>query len=234
MSKISISNDKKHTLLMLHGWGCDKNVFKDYIRDLNNNFNVIAFDLYGFGQSVSPEPFFDTYEYALQVYLYLKDKGIKEISILGHSFGGRLALILSTCFELKVNKLVLTGSAGLKPKRGIVYYYKIYKYKLLKKLCSKSAKLSGSKDYNNANNILKKVLVKVVNQDLTYLLGFVKSNTLLVWGRKDKDTPYYVFKKFKKNIEKVKYYLISNAAHYCLFSHMYLCKNKVREFLLDG
>ena len=69
-----INKDSNQTVLFLHGWGCDGNIFKQYVENLQDKFNILVLDLYGFGQSIDPKPFFDIYEYAIQVYLLLKRK----------------------------------------------------------------------------------------------------------------------------------------------------------------
>jgi len=218
-------------LILLHGWGSSSVIFNKYINELKNDFNIIAFDLYGFGQSVDPKPFFDTYEYAVQIYLYLQSRGVSEVYIFAHSFGGRIAIILSSLFGLNVKKMVLTGCAGIKPRRSLMYYLKVKLYKFRKKFGINNYDEFGSDDYKNSNSVMKRVLVRVVNQELEYLLDDVNCNTLLVWGSEDNDTPLYMYKKILHGIDSVRGVII-RGAHFAAFTHMYLCNNKIREFLL--
>ena len=221
------------TLIMLHGWGCSGNVFKNYIDELNKNYNIFVIDFYGFGQSIDPKPFFDTYEYALQLFLFLQKKGIKELSIFAHSFGVRVAVILSSLFDMKIDKLLISGGAGIKPKYSLRYYVQVWLYKLKKKIWVLGTEY-GSRDYVSCDGVLRKVFVRVVNQHLDYLLYNVcASKVLLVWGQKDRDTPMRFYQKFLKNIFNSRGFVIKNASHFCVFSHIYLCKNKVIEFF-DG
>ena len=196
--------------------------------------NITFFDLYGFGQSVDPKPFFDIYEYAIQIYLFLQSKNINKVEILAHSFGGRIAIILSSIFEINVTKLILTGCAGIKPKYNCVYYFKVFLYKL-KKRFYKTQYIGkfGSNDYRSSNNIMKRILTKVVNQHLDYLINYIQARCLLIWGGKDKDTPVYMLKKLKKQIMCCKVIVINKASHFCIFTHSYLCKNKISEFLIE-
>ena len=194
-------------------------------------YNIICVDLYGFGQSNSPEPFFDTYEYATQIYLFLRSKGIRRIDIIAHSFGGRIATIISSMFDIEVNKLVLTGSAGLKPRRGMMYYIQIARYKLRKKLHISTIG-SGSEDYKKSTPTMRSVLVRVVNQHLDYLLSHIKSKTLLIWGERDKSTQIYMCKKYQKYINHASVYIVPRAEHFVLFSHIFICNNRLKEFLI--
>ncbi len=221
----------KKCLLLLHGWGCTKEIFTPYIQLFENIYNIICFDMYGFGQSDSPKPFFDIYEYATQIYIYLKSKKVNEIDVIAHSFGGRVVTILSSMFDIKINKLILSGSAGLKPKRSIVYYLKIYKYKLLKKLHI-SSNNNGSEDYRQLSANMQKVFVKVVNQHLDYLLPCMNNNIMLIWGTNDSATPIYMCRKYEKYLSKVKSVVIPKAEHFVIFSHIYICNNIIKEFLV--
>jgi len=217
-------------IIMLHGWGCNKEIYREYVSLLKNDYNIIVFDLYGFGQSDDPKLFFDIYEYTLQIYLFLVKNNIDTVDIIAHSFGGRIAIILSSIFDIKVNKMVLTGCAGLKPRYNVMYYIKVLVYKITKKFKIKN-KL-GSVDYRLLNGNLKMVFVRVVNQHLDYLVKSIKSKVLFVWGKEDKDTPLYMFNRFTRFLPKSKRLLLIDSAHFCMFKHSYLCKNKVREFLV--
>ncbi len=227
--KYYFSSDEKDTILMLHGWGCKGDIFKQHVDNLQDKYNILIVDLYGFGQSIDPKPFFDTYEYAVQIYLLLYRLGLGKVHVLAHSFGGRLALILSSLFDIEITNMVLTGCAGLKVKHSLGYYIRVGLYKLCKRLGLYLD--SGSRDYNSANSIMRKVLTRVVNQNLDYLLYRIKSKTMLVWGKMDKETPMYMCSKLHKNITDSSVMLINSGAHFCIFTHTYLCNNKIKEFL---
>ncbi len=208
-------------VLFLHGYGGSIESFSAVAQTLTKEHKVILLDLFGFGKTPYPNRLMDTYDYALQIYLLLKELNLSEVSIVAHSFGGRLAIILSSCFDINVTKLVLVSSAGLKPKHGIAYRIKIFNYKLCKKLVKlkllkpKCLNKFGSEEYKQLSNLQKKSYVKIVNQDLLYLLPKVKTNTLLVWGTKDKSTPLYMAKRFKKHLPNNGLILYENGSHFC-------------------
>ncbi len=228
------NNNKEKYMIMLHGWGCNGKIFDKYVEDFSYDYNIIVFDLYGFGQSIDPKPFFDTYEYAVQIYLFLKSRNIDNIDIFAHSFGGRIALILSAVFNIGINHMILTGSAGLRPRRNIIYYIKLYAYKLSKQLRLRMKIQIGSRDYKNASISMRRVFVRIVNQHLDYLLGYVDCNVLLIWGGKDKETPLYMYYKLKKKLKNVTGYVVQKSEHFCAFTHMYMCNIRAREFLKNG
>jgi len=223
------------TVVTLHGWGLNKNAFKKVVQCLNDNQSFLMLDFFGFGNSSMPEEYYDTYEYAYQVFLLIKKLGIKNIMLVGHSFGGRVAIVLSSVFGLNINGMILTSSAGLN-KFSIIKYIKISFYKFKKFLVKinflnqKFLLNSGSRDYKNLNITMRKVFVKVVNQNLFFLLKkihikFVK----LVWDKADKETPYWMCKMFNRHI------LNSNILTYQTGGHFTYIKNyKKFAFLINN
>lgn len=212
-----INDDKNKYVLFLHGWGMNKNCYEKIASSIN--CKSITLDFFGFGKSGEPNNYFDTYEYAYYVYVFLKSKNINSISIVGHSFGGRVAILLSSIFDIEVNFLFLTSSAGINinsfGKKLKVYYYKLFKFLVNKKLLNaRVLKKFGSKDYKNCNENLRSVFVKVVNQDLKKHLHKITCNTILIWDKKDKDTPYKICKILKINIENSRKILFKNGKHF--------------------
>ena len=171
-----------------------------------------------------------THDYCSFINEFLVKQNINNPIIIGHSFGGRVAISLAS--KIPVKKLVLIDSAGIKPRRGVTYYLKVGSYKLIKKTTSiLSAKLYqklqnrvGSVDYRNASNMMKKILVKIVNEDLTDILPLVNAPTLLIWGDGDLDTPLYQARMMEKNIPDCGLVILKGAGH---FSYL----DKANDFL---
>ena len=194
-------------ILLLHGWGGSLNSFRfleNYF--VSKNCSVITIDFPGFGGSDMPLETFELDDYYKIVSDLLMAENIQKVNIVAHSFGGRVALLLTYNEPQKVNKLVLTDSAGLKPKFSLSKKIKIIRYKFLKKLKEKGLIKRdlvsyGSEDYKAMPQNLKQVFVRIVNRHLDYILPSVSCPTLIVWGKDDDATPYYMAKKFKKNIK---------------------------------
>ena len=89
-----IDKGSKKTIVFLHGWGLSGEVFDKCVFAMPS-VSTITIDLYGFGKSYEPKDYFDTFEYSYQIFLLLKKLNIDNIIIVGHSFGGRLGIILS-------------------------------------------------------------------------------------------------------------------------------------------
>lgn len=223
-------------VLFLHGWGGSTNSFFNIAEKMAVDKKVIVVDLYGFGKTKYPNVVLDTYEYALQIYLMLKRKQINKVSIVAHSFGGRIAMLLASVFDIVVERLVLVDSAGVKPKRGLIYRIKVQQYKRAKQKIKNKInplKLSkyGSDEYKKLNDIQRQGYVKIVNQDLTYLLKYIRSKTLIVWGSKDKSTPMYMAKKIQKKIQGSRLYVYLDSGHFCYLENYLNFINLLKVFL---
>ena len=183
------------TVVFLHGWGGDSRSFasaENYLSSLNIGY--IAPDLAGFGRS-GMDASWSIRDYYSCVSALID--GLNDITVVGHSFGGRIALLLGN--DKRVTKLVLTGCAGLKPRFSLSKAISETKYKLYKKL-NRDLSRFGSYDYRNAGK-LKPVLVRVVNEYLDKDAKKVTAKTLIVWGKKDEVTPLYMAKSLGRKIK---------------------------------
>lgn len=231
-----IKNGKK-TIVFLHGWGLDSNSFDCIINNLNHDFSILKIDLYGFGGSEEPKDYYDTFEYAYQVFLLLMKLGIDDIILVGHSFGGRLSILLASVFRLNISVMFLTASAGLN-RFNLLKWIRVKKYKILKKLVNlgvlnHSVLLNyGSQDYKNASKCLRLILIKILKQDLSIFAKKIKMhNVYLVWDKKDMDTKFWVCKKLKKLISGAKIITYKYGGHFVAFNNArkfaYLINNNI-------
>lgn len=187
-------------LVVLHGWGCNKEMFQFMHDHFSDRFRVISVDLPGFGQSEEPKSVWGTQDYAACIGRLLTELGADRPIVFGHSFGGRVLLALAG--KMPLEKMILTGSAGLVPRRPLSYYLRVswfktakwvYRHSPLQKLypdwLEKKRKSSGSADYRQASPQMRKVLVKVINEDLAAEIAQISAPTILLWGTEDTATP---------------------------------------------
>ena len=126
------------TVLLLHGWGGSLNSFRTLEKQLiDSGFSVITIDFPGFGGSSLPPETFEMIDYFKIVAELLEQENIEKVSIVSHSFGGRVALLLASYLPNKIERLVLCDSAGIKPIFSLKKSIKILKFKLLKNLNKK-------------------------------------------------------------------------------------------------
>lgn len=225
-------------VVLMHGWGMDKECFDKLVPLINDNQKILSLDFFGFGKSTEPRDYFDTYEYAYYVFVLLKKLEIKNVVLVGHSFGGRIAILLSSMFKINVSSIILTSSAGVN-KFSLIRNIKILRYKFLKTLSKykiinkKYLEKFGSRDYKNASNNLKKVFVKVVNQDLRFLLHKIYASCTLVWDKKDKETPYSICKVLNKKIKNSKIIHFSNGGHFTFLYNIKKFANVINSSVID-
>lgn len=216
-----------YPIIFLHGWGQSSESFESSIKYLASDYEVFALDLPGFGQSDEPETAYDIYQYQVMLQAFIKELGIVNPFIVGHSFGGRICLVHAA--KEDVAGVIITGGAGIKPVRPLKQKLAVLNYKFMKLLVKTPLysqykedlfATSGSVDYKNASPIMKQVLVKTVNEDLTYTLPLIEANTLLVWGELDDATPLKDGELMHQLIAKSELIVYPGCGHYAFLENI--------------
>lgn len=226
------------SIILLHGWGTDSTTFNDIINILKQKYLVYAIDLPGFGKSAEPDKYYTLDDYVNLLREFIKDKNIKNPIILGHSFGGRIAIKYASIY--KVSKLILVDSAGLKPKNYLRTKIKILVYKLKKKWYKLTKNVmkynrivnsSGSSDYKNASIAMKRTLSKVVSEYLDRRLKKIEAETLIIWGKNDDVTILRDAKKLNKKIKNSGLIIIDGSGHFPYLDNRYYFNIILKEYL---
>ena len=211
----------KNFIVFLHGWAADKSSFL-WLKNNFENFSLVFVDFPGFGESGEPDKPFFVADYAKCLKDLLDEFSIESLVLVGHSFGGRVAIKFLSLYqkEYQKTKLCLVDSAGIKPRRTIKYYYKVFIYKLLKKRAEKNPRYKeclfnfGSSDYRVLSPVMKQTFIHVVNEDLSKQAKQIVAETIIVWGSKDDETKLYMAKKLHKLIKNSELYVLKNAGHF--------------------
>ena len=215
-------------VLLLHGWGSNITLFENMTAILERKYKVIAMDMPGFGESDEPAEPWCVDDYVDFVLEFLKGYDFKKITLLGHSFGGRVIIkMCSRDLPFEIEKVILVDSAGVKPEKTASQKAKQSVYKATRKIYSSPIvsklfpdalenlrKRNGSADYNAASPVMRQTLVKVVNEDLCELMPNVKAPTLLVWGSNDDATPLSDAKKMEQLMPEAGLVVFEGAGHY--------------------
>jgi pimeloyl-ACP methyl ester carboxylesterase len=173
----------------LHGWARTR----EDLTGVLTGFNAVAFDLPGFGASPEPTRAWGSEDYAELIAEAVATLGKPQV-VLGHSFGGRIAVKLAASRPELVSGLVLTGvplfqreSSPALPYRAVRW---AHKRKLVpEKLMERMRQRYGSRDYRRAQGTMRSVLVKVVNEKYEDDLTQIKCPVELVWGQDDTAAP---------------------------------------------
>lgn len=222
------SLNKPKTLLLLHGWGGNKNSFIQLKKILASQFNVFSFSLPPYGHSIIP---LNMYDYMHIVTNILRLYNINKVSIVCHSFGMRVSLMLAT--QLDVEKIVITGGAGI-----------IFKPNFFKRLTSKFNLIFlnrnpeyftqiASSDYTHLSPIDKITFKNIVNKNLVNYIPLLRCPAMLFWGTHDTATPIKMLKKFKKLHHNTNCVIIKNGSHFCYLDYPYkfieCCENFLNQ-----
>lgn len=181
------NKEAKDTIVLLHGWGQNIEMMRSVGDAFVKTHEVVILDLPGYGKSSEPPFAWSVYDYTECIYEFLKKIKIKNPILIGHSFGGKISLEYASKYDVK--KLVLFASPYRKELQRQPMTVKILKQMKkvpgLKKLENWAKKHIGSTDYRNASPLMRDVLVKTVNLDITEDVKKITCPTLLFWGTED-------------------------------------------------
>lgn len=215
-------------VLLLHGWASSLRPYRALMDQLSKKYRVIAVDFPGMGQSEEPKEPWDVDGFVDFVLAFLEQFEIRKLSLVGHSYGGRVIIKLANRdLPFVIDKIVLIDSAGIKPpaskKKSLRQrVFKVGKWflslkpiaKLFPTALEKLRVKFGSADYAAASPMMRQCLVKAVNEDLTHLLPGIKAPTLLVWGDRDTATPIRDAQLMEKTIPNAGLAVIPGTGHF--------------------
>ena len=187
-------------ILLLHGWGQNIEMMKPVGDNFSDKYRITILDFPGFGQSEEPTAPWTIELYSLMLEEFTEKLKIKKPIMIGHSFGGRVAIRFSA--RNPIEKLILFGSPCIRIKEELPFHVKVLKK--LKQLPGMNEfgeymkQYIGSRDYKAASPIMRQTLVEVVNEDLSKFAREIEEPTLLIWGENDTEAPVNEAKELEK------------------------------------
>lgn len=211
LTNYEIVGKGKKNLLILHGWKGSLGDWMQVAKGLEKNYRVILLDLPGFGGSGKPAEDWGIYEYGEFAKKFLDTLGIKKTVVMGHSFGGRVGILLAARTSL-VERLILVDAAGMETKSLKTKVIKMAK-PFVGWLPQEIKNRMGSRNYRDAGD-MRKTFVKVVNQPLREELKKIHSPTLIIWGEKDRELSLGEAAMLKDGIAGSKLRIVWGANHF--------------------
>ena len=208
-------------IVILHGWGSKIKKWQGFKKEMEEkNWRVFLPQLPGFGTTRLVKAW-DLSDYTDWLKKFLAQRGFKEYLLLGHSFGGSVAIKLTAQKPKGLKGLILVNSAGIRErisfkKSLFLIIAKIGRLIfLLPPFCllKQPARwllytLAREKDYYRANKVMRQTMRRILKEDLKPCFSKIKTSTLIIWGEKDQDTPLknaYLMKKAISNSQLVVY-----------------------------
>ncbi len=234
ISQVIVGNENAPPVLILHGWGANLSLVWSLVEGMaTKGYRVFALDLPGFGESDKPQVAWSVFDYANFAISYLDYHNLEQVHLFGHSFGGRLGLILGADHDTRIRKMVLADSAGLRPKIPLTTQVRTKTYKSIRSILESLGlralsqtlrehynKRYGSTDFQAVSGVMRETFVKVVNQDLLNYAARVTVPTLLIWGEDDQDTPLWMAKKLEETIPDAGLVTYPGAGHYSYLENL--------------
>ena len=178
-------------VVLLHGWGQNIEMMRPLGDPLSQNYRVTIIDFPGFGESEEPKIAWTIDDYSNMLELLVKKLKIKKPTIMGHSFGGRVAIRYSA--NNSIDKLVLFGSPCVRldtnPSLKVRILKKLKTLPGMNNIGEYMKKYIGSRDYKAASPIMREILVNTVNEDLSSYASKIEEPALLIWGENDTEAP---------------------------------------------
>ena len=245
------SKSSETPVLFLHGWGCDANIFADLMEAAQTRATVISLDFPAHGQSEAPPIPWGVGDFAVQVKQLLDNINIVKVCVVAHSFGARVSIYLASQYPQLIEKMIITGGAGIrKPatqqnaKRTSHYkrlsgavktLMKIPPLKpMMKGVQNKLIQHYGSADYAKLSEDMRATFVKIISEDLTPLLPKIDAPTLLVWGENDQDTPLWMAQTMEREIKDAGLVVFSGRSHFAFLEESARFILIVKQFLWGG
>lgn len=228
-------------VIIMHGWGCNVDTVASIENIFRGKMRVINIDLPGHGKSSEPPSVWGVEDFTTMIEKFISMLNLKKPSLVGHSFGGRISILLSSRGE--VDKVLLVDSAGIKPKRNLSYYWKVYSFKAMKhammlllgkekgqRAVEKLRGKKGSADYRNSSPRMRAIMSRCVNEDLRHVMPSIKAPVLLIWGEDDTATPLSDAETMKRLIPDAGLVSFPGCGHYSFLDNPFGFKAAVSSF----
>lgn len=225
--KIRKNKENKNTIVILHWWWGSSDSWDNVSKILyKNGYNVIVPDLPGFWKTMLDQPF-KLCDYAKVIEDFIASLKIKNIILMWHSNGWAISTMIISRGFLKINKLILNNSAGIRNKKlpslkNKIIKYTTYPFKIFKKIPGYQKvrrfiyiRFLGWGDYINSENNkhLNDTLKNMLKADIKAEFKSIKIPTLIIWWENDAYTPLLDWYKMKKWISNSKIIILDKQRH---------------------
>lgn len=227
-------------IFIIHGWTYTTNKWDLVIGQIKSaGFEPVLLHVPGLTEATNKVWTLDDYVEWLREKLRDEQRPI----VVGHSNGGRIALVFAAKYPEKLKQLILIDSAGIfhnelpiRIKRAVFGAAA----KIGKKITSSETirkimyKLAGESDHKNATPQMRQTMANLISADLTSRLANITTPTLIIWGARDKATPLSDGKLMHDKIRPSEMFVIGDAGHSPHFTHAEKVCEKIISFIQNN
>lgn len=238
-NKIGTGNQN---ILILPGWGNTRETFRYIIDHFKEKYTIYIIDYPGFGNSPIINKELTIYDYAGMINKFINKNNINDPIIISHSFGGRITAILINKYNIPAKKIILIDVAGIKRfnikifiKQKIYKFIKIminllplkYRYIIYKKTFN----YFSSNDYKNLPPNMYKTFKNIIKENIKNHYKKIKTGTLIIWGKNDKDTPIKDAYLLNRIIKSSKLIIYKNSGHFSYLDNIEKINKEIEEYI---
>ena len=192
---LRLNPNRENTLLILHGWGQSAKYWQEILEGLPVETEVIALDLPSFGSTRHLPGIPGVGEYSEFVKNFIEKLKLKNITLLGHSFGGQVGVDFTLRYPKKIKHLILVSPACIRNvqptnKSKISGLLKPIIQLLPRKIRQKIFENVASSNYLSSTPLQRTILNKILYEDYSTKLVDITIPTSIIWGSEDKTIPY--------------------------------------------
>jgi len=202
------------SVVALHGWARSGADFSSIVAGLD----AVAPHFWGFGTTTAPPEAWGSADYADALAAALE--GSAPVVVVGHSFGGRVAVHLAQRHPHLVKGIVLTGvplvrlKAAPAPALGFRIVRSLAKAGIVPKAVLESQRRKhGSADYLAAQGVMRDILVRVVGESYAEQLAAIRVPVRMVWGENDTAAPANAGEAASALIAGSRFRVVAGAGH---------------------
>lgn len=223
----------KYPVVILHGWALSAKTFAPLVSELKkHDIHAMAPDFPGFDSLHIPPKPLSLGDYAEFLDTYFRKRQIEKPILIGHSFGGRVALKYQSEHPKNVTALILTGAPGFTPvsRKKLALFITIAKiggtilslpvlYRLKDRVRLWYYYVIGARDFYRAEGVMRETFKNIVKESLVSCMENVRVPTLLVWGANDIIVPEQIARRMEKVIRGSKLAVLPREGHNVPFTN---------------